>query len=599
MHQVIIELDHSMSFKRITIEHIIYLVIIVLAIGIRVLRIDQVPLSDYEATRAVQALRLSQGDNTELIPGPAYPILTGMTFFLFADTNGYARLWPIIGGICLVIFPYFIRSLIGRKAALIMTLGLAISPSLVAYSRLAGADILAVGFGMLAIGLIVYRKPIPAGIFAGFALLSGPIILQGIASLGLALILGYFVSKTSFLIPLNDNVQLEIGSRHLWTLLFTTVITILAMGTLFLIVPTGLGSVASIIPAYLRGWVELGETGVINLLANLVIYNPVLIIFGLVAVVNVWRYRNTFGQWLSIWAGISFLLAIIYPGKDIFSWLWFLVPMWALASLEIAKYFRLKDAEVLPAIGQAFLILLLMALGWLNLAGLNLSGVAQETDRWRWAIIGGTVFLGGITTLLIALGWSRKTAQQGLAWGLLLGFGFYGFSLMWGVSQLRPTGELELIGIPPVSRNTGDFQETLGDLSEWRTGMRESLDVIVTSAAPSLMWELRKWDNAKFLSSVPNGELPPVIISSADQPEPNQSMGYRGQDFSWWVSPAWNGVLPDNWARWLAYREAPLEIRNIILWARLDLFPGGVISEVKDIAPDKDDLVPVGSKPVE
>lgn len=302
---------------------------------------------------------------------------------------------------------------------------------------------------------------------------------------------------------------------------------------------------------------------------------------------------------MSIWAVVSFLLVILYPGKDIFSWLWFLVPMWALASLEIAKYLRLKDAEVFPAIGQAILILLLMALGWLNLAGLNLSAAAQETDRWRWAIIGGTVFLGGITTLLIALGWSRKTAQQGLAWGLLLGFGFYGFSIMWGVSQLHPTGKLELIGIPPVSGNTGDFQDTLGDLSEWRTGMRESLDVIVTSAAPSLMWELRKWENARFMASVPNGELPPVIISPADQPAPNQSMGYRGQDFAWWVSPAWGGVLPENWARWLVFRDAPLEIRNIILWARLDLFPGRVINEAVDIAPDKDDLVPDGSKPVE
>jgi hypothetical protein len=197
------------------------------------------------------------------------------------------------------------------------------------------------------------------------------------------------------------------------------------------------------------------------------------------------------------------------------------------------------------------------------------------------------------------LGWSKKTAQQGLAWGLLLGFGFYGFSLMWGVSQLRPTGELELIGMPPTSGNAGDFQATLGDLSEWRTGMRDTLDVIVTTPDPSLVWELRRWDNVRFMTRIPNGELPPVIISSEDQPEPNQSMGYRGQDFAWWISPAWSGVLPDNWARWLVFRDAPKEIRNIILWARLDLFPGGVINEVEEIAPDKDDLVPVGSKPVE
>jgi len=42
-----------MNLKRITIEQTLYLLLLILAIGIRVLRIDDVPMSDYEAGRAL------------------------------------------------------------------------------------------------------------------------------------------------------------------------------------------------------------------------------------------------------------------------------------------------------------------------------------------------------------------------------------------------------------------------------------------------------------------------------------------------------------------------------------------------------------------
>jgi len=588
-----------MSLKRITIEQILYLVILIFGIGIRILRVDDVPLSDFEATRAVQALQASRGETPDFSPGPAYPILTGLTFFLLTDSNAYARIWPIIAGSCLVIFPYFIRSLIGRKAALIMAIGLAFSPTLVSFSRLAGTDIMAVGFTMLAIGLAVYRKPIPAGIFAGLALLSGPTALHGWLGIGLAFLLGSILSRMGILDPLSNVIQRKFNSRAFFTGGLAALVVVLAVGTLFLLIPTGLGSFTSIFPSYLRGWVTFSEISIPELLLNLIIYSPIALIFGLLAIIRSWRYKDSFVQWLSLWAGVSFLFAIIYPGREVFSWLWFLIPLWALASTEIAKYFRLESAESLPALGQAMLIFLLMALGWINLASLSMTVGALETDQLRWAIIAGTVVLGGITTLLIGLGWSVPTAQQGLAWGLLLGLGFYGISLMWGLSQLRPNGELELIGVPPATRNAADLQETLGDLSEWRTGMRDTLDVILTTSSPSLVWEMRDWDKARFLSKVPVGELPSVIINTEEQPEPNLSIGYRGQDFTWWVSPGWSRILPENWPKWLVFREAPQEIRKIVLWARLDLFPGGILDQIEEAPTELDEELPVGSMPVE
>jgi hypothetical protein len=279
--------------------------------------------------------------------------------------------------------------------------------------------------------------------------------------------------------------------------------------------------------------------------------------------------------------------------------LWLLVPLWALASAQLAKYFNPVKADQIPALGQALLIFLLMALGWLNLAGLGSAGGAQEANQLRWAIIAGTVALGGVTTLLVGLGWSAKTAQQGLAWGLFLALGVYSFSLMWGISQTRSTGELELIRSSPVAKNAGDFQETLGDLSEWRTGARDTLDVVLTTSSPSLMWEMRKWSQARFLPAVPAGELPSVIVNHEDQPAPNLSAGYRGQDFSWWAAPGWEGSLPTNWPRWMVFRDAPQVTSSIVLWARGDLFPGGVIGPADESGNETDGDLPPESLPVE
>jgi len=51
---------------------------------------------------------------------------------------------------------------------------------------------------------------------------------------------------------------------------------------------------------------------------------------------------------------------------------------------------------------------------------------------------------------------------------------------------------------------------------------------------------------------------------------------YRGQDFVWELSPGWQGAFPPDLINWLTFRAAPLAESQIILWARADIFPGGL-----------------------
>jgi hypothetical protein len=53
---------------------------------------------------------------------------------------------------------------------------------------------------------------------------------------------------------------------------------------------------------------------------------------------------------------------------------------------------------------------------------------------------------------------------------------------------------------------------------------------------------------------------------------------YRGQDFTWRQTPAWEQLQNPDWIRWLVFRKFPREEQTIlketiILWVRDDLFP--------------------------
>lgn len=587
-----------MRFSRITIFQGVFLLVICLAIGVRILNLGNAPLTDFEADQALQAFQISKGGGVDLTPGPAYAFLTGATFFIFADDNFYARLWPLIAGFSLVLFAYLIRSIIGRKAALILAIGFALDAGLVAFSRNVNQDMLVVGFAALALALIYNRRFLLAGLFIGLMLLSGPAAIQGLLGFGFTWILGRTLTALGIVQPFPYRISTERFKLTWRQILIGVGGVVVIFGTLFFQYPTGLDALTGIIPAYLSGWVNSSLVPWTRMLAVLVFYHPIALIFGLAGIIRGWLRKDALSQWLSFSAVIYLLLAIFYPGRQVSDLMWMIIPLWILAAIEISHFIRLKDAEPLPAIGQAMLLSLLMALGWINLAGLGGLG-GNENSFLRWAVIGGTILLAGVTTVLISLGWSIKTAQLGLVWGLLIGLGLYSIATTWGISQLRPNGEQELTSFYPVTKNVADFRVTLAELSRWRTGFDRSLDVVVMTWNPSLRWVLRNWPQAKYLDSIPSGLLPEVIIKTADQPAPDLSVGYRGQDFSWWTAPGWSGALPENWPRWLVFRDAPKVDNHIVLWARGDLFPGGTLTKDESDTSESGEELPIEGLPVQ
>ena len=90
-------------------EKILYLLAFLLALGLRFVRLGELPLTDSEARLALDALSIVKGRSPALSSQVAYTNLTAVLFFVFGSFNFLARFWPALAGSVLVFVPLVFR----------------------------------------------------------------------------------------------------------------------------------------------------------------------------------------------------------------------------------------------------------------------------------------------------------------------------------------------------------------------------------------------------------------------------------------------------------------------------------------------------------
>jgi hypothetical protein len=575
--------------SRFTVETTLYGLAFLLALALRLLNLGQAPLTDGEATWALQALQVARPADGAFLPEPqpAYIFLTGLTFAIFGVSEFWARFWPALAGALLVwaVFPF--RHSLGRKTALILAFGLAMDPGLVTVARQAGGPMLALGFSLLALAQWQARRPAWAGLLGGLAVLSGPSFWAGALGLGLAWLIHRALRRAAA-------HPAEVFDESSPTTRFPTrpeairglaafLASLLAVGTYLFRYPQGLGAAFDSLVTYLEGWGTSSGVSPLTLAAALLFFQPLALIFALVSLGR-WlmqRQRDESRQAYRLlqpllWFLTSLALALLYPSRQVNDLVWVLVPLLALGADGLARYLPDQKPHILSWL-QAGLVLVLAALFWNTLLATSQVMPAGNLP-WPWiqaGILAGIFLLGALTTALVALGWSWQISRDGMVWGLAAALLLFSTSLLWGSAQLRPNQPHELWGQPPGAGQVDLALATLRDLSNWHTGLERKLELVSTVDAPSLRWALRDYASARFIDAIPPGEMPPVILTRQSAQAPALTAAYRGQDFVWWVHPGWEGPLPDDIVDWLTARKAALGYEYIILWARSDLFPGG------------------------
>jgi hypothetical protein len=245
-----------------------------------------------------------------------------------------------------------------------------------------------------------------------------------------------------------------------------------------------------------------------------------------------------------------------------------------LAAKEVSSYLHAPEDEPVAAIGEAALMSLLAAFLVPTLARAADMGflLPPTPDTMLPAISSHGIIalfvlgIAGLATVLIALGWSRRAAAQGLVWALAVVFALFLLSASSRFSRLESTAANDLWSPGPAAGKLGILRETLADLSFWDQGQPAALPIELRSESAALRWALRDY------AQVTSGSAPPAVaITTGAGEAPAEFAAYRGQSFALSIQRAWES-WPPNFFAWLLFRQAPTQSQQLILWANADLF---------------------------
>ena len=584
-----------MNPPRLRYEGWLYGLAFLIALGLRMIQLGAAPLTDSEATLALQALHIADGARPLLGPQTAYILLTSILFLIIEGTNFMARFVPAIVGSAMVFAPFLFRGKLKPRPALILAFLFAIDPGLVAMSRLAGGTILAVSFILFAWGMWIHHRFVLAGIFAGLALLSGPSLWMGVMGLGVAwlFIRGLetkpFTRKSEVSEPpvfdseIDNDVppspQAGSDGYQIRSLLLALVITLILAGTLFFMIPNGLSAAVSSLPDYLGGWIASSVMTPGRILFTLFVYEPLGLFFGILSLVRGFRNGNRRIIRLSIWLAVSLLLAVFY--RQVGELVWVIVPLLALAALEISHSLKVLHSERIEVGIVTTALLILLAYIWFDIAAIGLDPFNQfvttipsigSIQNPRYVILFGALGILALCILFVALGWSSRIAWLGAAWAFLIFLTVYSLGTAWGASGVRNLNGVELWTQDPRPAQANLLLQSVDEVSETSVGDDQSQPVIIMGIqSPALEWLLRDRD-VKQVAALDPQATPPLIITPPMN-DLNLPSAYRGQDFTWRQSVQYESMKRAEWWRWLVNRQLPRQDEIIVLWARNDLFP--------------------------
>jgi hypothetical protein len=566
-----------MTYQHFKHEGWLYTLAFLFAIALRFTHLGAMPLTDAEAAPALQALHIAQGLKPALSPHPIYILFTSILFFLYGGATDFlARFFPALMGSLLVFTPLLFADRIKPRSSMFLALFIALDPGLVSLSRQIASPILSVAFLLFAWGFFYQKRASLAGVFAALALLSGPSIYAGLLGLAITWAIVQAVNSRRSTQPsagIESQPPTPPSSSFILhpSSLIPFIATLLVAGTLFFVAPNGLSAALASIPAYIKTWLTDSNVPVGILFSSLLVYQPLGVLLAIIAIIRGWRAGSSRIIPLSIWFFVALLLAVFVPSRQLADLAWALIPLWAMAALELIRNVDIFVDERNEVAGVIFLTAFIWTFAWLDFSGLTtLSANSQEYVMRFWLLI-GSLFLLVMSLLLVAAGWSIRIARIGGIWGLALAFGVLGFGGALGSAGLRGLSHPELWWPANIPAQADLLESTVSDFSQWGLGNNYAAPVMIAGFdSPALEWTLRE-HQVSVVKSLDISSAPYFVITPL-QDDPALSSAYRGQDFTWRQTPSWDATLPQDWIRWITLRDMPQTGETVILWVRDDLF---------------------------
>ncbi len=542
--------SHSEIASKLTVELALYAAIAIFAFFIRFFFLDAVPLNSEEARRAIASWNFVHGGASVVTDSPLLFTLNTVLFALFGASDFTARLAPAFFGTVLVLLPAFFRRDLGRVGALVASTLLALSPSIVFFSRTLDGVIpgvtcalAAIAFASRYIELRAARDLRWAAAAAAFALLAAP----DVWTIVLALVLYYaFASRLGLLGRLN-NQPIHAGNPKPLAL-FLFVLVFVGVSTTFLLNRQGVGAGFDLFAAWLAS-LRLGGSpiGVIRLL---VVYEPLVALFGLFALLDIIftpeKNRIVLCGVLGFWFATAFLLLSLNPDNNPAHIVVTVLPLALLAGSNIGAWIEhwvneirvtsirdlLMHETPILAVSVGLMSFLLIVLAELAQRGniltadvlVRLVGSSRENSE-----VGSTIFV-----MLFLVAFTATSALAVTTLGIKraknIGVLFAACILsIWTIRQMTmlnfPYGGAfnpqEWMVARAASPNVRDLISDLEDASRWRANDTHTLAIVADSSlGPMLEWNLRDFKSTRFAQRPATAPSTQAFILSANAPAP-------------------------------------------------------------------------------
>jgi hypothetical protein len=436
-------------------------------------------------------------------------------------------------------------------------------------------------------GFINKNKLNLAAITAALALLSGPSIWFGLLGVGITFAIYQFFKRSADQTEPSEETSpagqempdlqpstVEIKSsvfNFQPSLLVTFLAAFLIAGTLFFVVPAGLGAAFSSIPVFIKKWTSSSNITQGMLIISLLVYQPFALLLTVIALIRGWAQGLRRIIFLSIWLFVALLLTIFMPARQMADLAWMLIPLNALAALELVRHFSVFLDERHEVLGVMLLTVFIWVFAWLGMASINWLSISTPDYRLRAGMLIGSIFLLIVSLILVAAGWSIRIARLGGVWGLAIGLGILSLGGMFGSMGVRGLSSPELWWLPEIPVQADLLRDTVSQVSDLGRGNIHTASVAIMGIdSPALEWALRE-NPVQVVDSLDVTSTPDFVITTFEM-NPELVSAYRGQDFIWEQTPSWEVADAAAWFRWVSLRQMPQGQEIIILWARSDLF---------------------------
>ncbi|NIM92538.1 MAG: hypothetical protein GTO18_02325 [Anaerolineales bacterium] len=574
-----------MENKRFELKlwHLLYVLIFIVAAFLRFSKIGVFPLIDQEAQHALTAASgtpygsaFFQAEN-HAAPLTAYEMLTRFVFQLFGASELTARFIPALAGTLLVLTPLLARRRIGITIAMFMSGIITLSPIFVTSSRTAGsASLAALGLSTFVMAILgasretddknLYIAPAGLGLMlasGGFGLSAMLVLFDGLVLWRLAgRLWGSDVGRISF-------GRWPSLREKLWIAIVVAIVLLTLLGWSF----SGLSGFFESISTWLSGWVQSSETSWMTVFAVFVIYEPALLLIGLLGIWWAIRERDQVGVGAISLAIAGFFFILLYRGRHPQDLQWLALPLTYLSSQYIVEFVqRLRGLPNRRWIGaMAAIVIILAIFAFLQMQSYTGNTSDTETqNELRLAML--TIGMILVLVVLFGMGWDWTTAR----YSLLVAFGtlaiLISISSIWRLNFNESVFTAQEMWRRKVTtQGLQVMVKSLITTSQSSTGTSYELPLQVEGSTPfSIAWALREYPSFQYETGSVEGASP-IVIAKGDANELALNDEYVGQTIVIAEEWGWSSPLPPEFFIWLFNRNPPIEQDTWLILARDDI----------------------------